>query len=557
MLEEVEVIFTKDGLLKRYPKGTTYYEISKDRAHLFDGEILAVKVNNHVHELSGTPDDTVHIEFLDLSTKTGNDIYEKGIIALFVSAAKTVLGNDLIVKVENSIDKGIYIKVENVLLDESILNELELAMHQLSRENIRFKKVSVSRNDAITYFTKNNRMDKVHNLKYISNTYINLYKFNNVYDYFYSKMPYSSKALNRFKLNYIDETGLVLSYPTIYNPTDVKTYTHHEKLFEKFNEYTKWGKIVNVSNAADLNKVLSNGEIGDLIRISESFAESTLMNICGTISEKRDVLKLILLGGPSSSGKTTTSKKLAMYLKSKGLRPIPISIDDYFHDRENTPKDANGNFDFESLRAVDVEMFNVHLNKLLNGEEVKTPTYNFIAGTKEFITEPLKLNDNDILIIEGLHALNKNLTATVDPMYKFKMYISPLTQMNIDNNNRVHTTDVRLLRRLIRDNRYRGHSPSVTLKLWKDVRRGEEKFVFPFQDEADIIYNSALIYEIGILKTYVEPLLFSVPRTDENYLEALRLINFLRNFLPIPSDEIPRDSILREFIGGSCFREKK
>ena len=266
---------------------------------------------------------------------------------------------------------------------------------------------------------------------------------------------------------------------------------------------------------------------------------------------KKEV-KLVLIAGPSSSGKTTTSKKLAVYLQSKGYRTHSISIDDYFYDRKDTPKKENGEYDFESINAVDTNLFNKQLSKLLEGEKVLLPEYNFVLGKKEY-KKHLQIKDNDIIIIEGLHALNDELTMAIENRYKYKIYISPLTQLNIDNHNRIHTSDTRRLRRIIRDNKYRGHMANETLKMWKNIREGEEQYIFPYQDSADIVINTALVYELGVLKTYAEPLLFSVPEDDEVYPEALRLINFLRNFLPIPSDEVPRDSILREFIGGSGF----
>ena len=313
------------------------------------------------------------------------------------------------------------------------------------------------------------------------------------------------------------------------------------------------GKTFGISTAADLNEIVSTGKYNDIIMLAEARYNSQLSNVANRIYDKKGKTKIILLAGPSSSGKTTTSKKLEIYLKAKGFKTHSLSIDDYFLDREKTPKLPNGDYDFESIRAIDIDKFNEDLIKLLNGVKVNIPTFNFITGKREYKKNYLQLSEDDIIIIEGLHALNDELTKEIDDSLKFKIYISPLTQLNIDNHNRVHTSDTRRLRRIVRDNKYRGYNASDTLKSWGNILDGEEKYVFPYQDKADVIINSALIYELGVLKTYAEPLLFSVHEDDEVYPEAIRLINFLRNFLPIPSDDIPKESLLREFIGGSIF----
>lgn len=324
-------------------------------------------------------------------------------------------------------------------------------------------------------------------------------------------------------------------------------------LFDAFLDYTNMGKTVGISNAADLNKIVSLGKYNDVIQLAEANYNSQLAKTADIIYNKKNKVKIVLLAGPSSSGKTTTARKLEVYLKARGFKTHSISTDDYFLNRIDTPKKANGDYDFESLKAVDTDLFNKHLLKLLAGEKVMIPEYNFVLGEREYKGRILQLGENDIVIIEGLHALNPELTLAIDDANKFKIYISPLTQLNIDNHNRIHTSDTRRLRRIIRDNKYRGWNAAETLRNWKNILEGEEEYVFPYQNKADMIINSALIYELGVLKTYAEPLLFSVNEDDEVYPEAIRLINFLRNFLPIPSDDVPKESVLREFIGGSCF----
>jgi len=553
MEEQIEIRFN-DNTVKHYPKGTTYEEISLERTHLFESDILAAKVDNNVVELWKKAK-TGKVEFIDLATKSGQYMYEKALSFMFISATKEILDKDASVRIENSIDKGIYVEIDNDTITEKKIKRLEDKMRELVKEEIPFRKISVLRLDAIKYFKKIKRFDKVKNLQYMASSYVSLYKFNSEYDYFYSKFPKSSKVINKFKLNYLHDHGLIISFPRINNPLEINEYVHHPLIAEKFNEYTYWGSLIGVANSADLNEIIASGKIGDLIRISESLSNNSLVEIADKIYNKKDKIKIVLIAGPSSSGKTTASKKLAMHLKTKGLKPYQISLDDYFKDRVNTPKDEKDEYEYESIKAIDLELFNKHLDDLLNGKEVLLPEYNFIKGEKEYINKKLQIKDNGIIIIEGLHGLNEELTKIVPRKNKYKVYVSPLTQLNIDNHNYVHTTDVRLLRRIIRDNRYRGYSTSKILEMWKKVREGEEINIFPYQDDADIIYNTALSYEIGVLKTYVEPLLYSVTEEDPNYTENKRLIKFLNNFLPIPSDEIPKDSIIREFIGGSCFRK--
>lgn len=325
-------------------------------------------------------------------------------------------------------------------------------------------------------------------------------------------------------------------------------------MFEAFQEYREWAKIMKVENSVDLNRVISTGKISDLIRIDETLQSNRLLMLSRRINENKDKIKIVLLAGPSSSGKTTTSRKLCMFLQSFGLHPKVLSMDDYFVEREENPKDENGNPDYECLEAIDLKLFDSQLSDLLKGKEVTIPTFNFALGKKEY-RDKLTLQSDDIIVIEGIHALDPKILTNIPRENKFKIYISPLTELNMDNQNRISTTDNRLLRRIIRDNRTRGYDVEHTLRSWASVREGEEKYIFPYQDEADYTINSALIYEIGVLKTYVEPLLYSVPNDSPYYEEAKRLINFLRLFLPIPADDIPQDSILREFIGNGCFHD--
>ena len=540
---------------KEYLEDTSLLEISDSFKKYYNYPILVAKVDNDITGLAEPVTKKSDIDFYDRSSVIGNTIYARSAQFILIVAVKQVLGEGAEVIIEHSIDKGVYCEIKNCDIDKPVLRKIESKMHEIVAEDLKFTKVSVSRIDAIKYFRKKKRMDKVNVLKYISNTYVNLYRLDDVYDYFYGELAYSTKAIDDFKLTYIKDNGFVLSCPDIYNPECTLDYKHHKMLFDTFLDYTKWGRILKISNAADLNEVVSTGKYGDLIRISEAYYNGQLSEIADRVYDNKKNIKIILIAGPSSSGKTTTSKKLEIYLKSKGLRTHQISIDDYFINRDKTPLDEHGERDLESLRAVDIDLLNRHLIKLFDGEKVLLPEYNFMTGEREYRKKWLQIDEDDIIIIEGLHALNEYLTISIPRRNKFKIYISPLTQLNIDNHNHIHTSDTRKLRRIIRDNKFRNYNAADTLKMWEKISYGEERYIFPFQDDADMIINSALVYELGVLKTYAEPLLFSVSENDPVYPEALRLINFLRNFLPIPSEEVPDDSVLREFIGNSCFYE--
>ncbi|MBR2828456.1 MAG: nucleoside kinase, partial [Bacilli bacterium] len=439
-------------------------------------------------------------------------------------------------------------------ITEEKVKELEQFMKEVVKKDMPITKLTIDRLEAIDYYTHIGDETKAGVLKYNTDNYITLYRLGNVYDYFYSLMAPSTGKLKDFALTYISEHGFVLRFPTIYIKDKIKKYEHHPNMFRVFEEYRGWADLIGIRDSVDLNRVVSTGKASDLIKMDETVQTHRLLTIAKEIYDKRDKIKIALIAGPSSSGKTTTSRKLCLYLNILGFHPITVAMDDYFLDKKDTPKDEKGNYDYECLEAIDLKLFDKQMQQLLNGEEIVPPTYNFIIGKKEY-KSTLKLNDNDILIIEGIHALDPKILTNIDRDRKYKIYISPLTELNIDNHNRISTTDNRLLRRIIRDNRTRNYKVEDTLKQWPSVRDGEEKYIFPYQDESDAMINSASIYEIGILKTYVEPLLYSVNKDSPYYEEAKRLLNFLRLFLPIPSDSIPEDAVIREFIGGSYFHE--
>lgn len=531
-------------------KGTTLYDLSKKYQHNFKYPIILAKVNGIYKELSQKVESCWDIEFLDVTNKVANQAYSNGLIFLIIYAVHSLWGENANVEVMHSIDKGIYIETSFEITIEKI-KQLEEKMRDIIEMDLKFEKYNVNRREAMNYFEKKNDNSKVGLLTYNTNNYVTLYRLDNEYNYFFSKMPYTTKCLKSFELAYLNAHGFVLMPQTIYL-NEITPYVHHPQMFQVFSEYKDWAELMGIKDSSSLNKMISSGKIGDIIRIDETLQSYRLLNIAKDIYNQRDKIKVILMAGPSSSGKTTTCKKLSMYLRSFGLLPKEISMDNYFVDKEKTPKDENGEYDFERLEALNLELFNEHVKQLLEGNEVIMPTYDFITG-KSTLNSKLKLEQNSILLIEGIHGLNPKLLETISNDAKYKIYLSPLTVLNIDNHNRVSTTDNRLLRRIVRDNRTRGYSVTDTLKIWPKVRKGEENYIFPYQDEANCVFNTAFIYELGILKTYVEPLLYSVDPKSEYYEEAMRLLNMLKTLLPIPSEAIPDDSLLREFIGGSCF----
>ena len=551
-----ELVITYKGMSeRRLPAGITLKEISKYYKNDFYNDILIAKVDNDIVELGGVINRNCNIEFYDRSTTLGRCVYISSISFMLILAIKRILGDEAEVSILHSIDNAIFCEVRNATLTRNALKKIEDEMYTISRSDYKFEKVSVSRSDAMKYFKSHKQMDKVNVLKYISNTYINLYSLEGLYDYFHNKLAYSTSQVNSFKLTYIKGNSFVMAIPTLLNPECTLDYCHHEKVADSFDRLQLMGEKMGIQHASDLNRLISDAKATDIIQESESYYDNELQR-CADEILKRDNIKLILLAGPSSSGKTTTSKRLRNYIKARGMDVMQISVDNYFVDREKNPKDKDGNYDFESLYAVDLELFNRHLLDLMDGKVVDMPIFNFVTGKREYKNNLVQLKKNQVMIVEGIHALNEKLTMSVEKKYKFKIYIAPLAHLSIDEHNHIQTTDIRKFRRIVRDCRTRGHNALATLNMWSSIRKGEERNIYPFQDEADMVINSSLIYEIGVLKTYVEPLLFCVNEQDDVYPEALRLINLLRNFLPIPSDDVPIDSVLREFIGGSCFKDE-
>lgn len=545
------IITLNNGKKEEYVKGIKVKEILNKMSKEEREDTILIKYNNKKVDLETELKKNGTLQIYDINTLEGNRIYERGLLYLFIYATNNVLGKGTKVIVKHSIDKGIFCKIDKELEDKDVL-EIKKQMKELVSKNIPFTKMDTTKYEAIEYFKSIKREDKAKTLFYDPSKYVSLYKLDDYYNYLIGDLPPSTGVLKCFDLSLIKDKGIVVRFPSIYDNKKVKRYTHHANYFNTLEEYSTWGNNLNINNIGELNDYITSNKPADIIQLSEIMQDYKLLSIAEQIVLNKEDYKIILLSGPSSSGKTTSAMKLSLYLKSLGLNPTHLSLDDYFHERAETPLGEDGKPDFESITAIDIKLFDNQISKLLKGTKVTVPTFNFIDGKKEY-KRTVELKENDILIIEGLHALNEELLTNIPRKKKFKIYVSPLTYLNIDNDNRISMTDIRLLRRMVRDNRTRGYSPSVTLGTWMKVRSGEEKHVFPYQDNADALFNTSLAYELSVLKTYAEPLLFSIKEDNPEYQTAQRLIELLKFILPIPSESVPKTSILREFIGGSYF----
>lgn len=545
------IITLNNGKKEEYVKGIKVKEILNKMSKEEREDAILIKYNNKKVNLETELKKNGTLQIYDINTLEGNRIYERGLLYLFIYVTNNVLGKDTKVIVKHSIDKGIFCKIDKKVEDKDVL-EIKKQMKEIVSKNISFTKMDTTKYEAIEYFKSIKREDKTKTLFYDTSKYVSLYKLDENYNYIVGDLPSSTGVLKYFDLSLIKDKGIVVRFPSIYDNKKVKRYTHHTNYFNTLEEYSAWGNNLNINNIGELNDYITSNKPADIIQLSEIMQDYKLLSIAEQIVLNKEDYKIILLSGPSSSGKTTSAMKLSLYLKSLGLNPTHLSLDDYFHERAETPLGEDGKPDFESITAVDIKLFDSQISKLLKGTKVVVPTFNFIDGKKEY-KRTVQLKENDILIIEGLHALNEELLTNIPKKKKFKIYVSPLTYLNIDNDNRISMTDLRLLRRMVRDNRTRGYSPSVTLGTWMKVRSGEEKHVFPYQDNADALFNTSLAYELSVLKTYAEPLLFSIKEDDPEYQTAQRLIELLKFVLPIPSESVPKTSILREFIGDSYF----
>lgn len=538
---------------KQYPLDTTFQQIADEYQKQFESRIVLVKFQNDLKELSQSVLRDGSLEFITSDQKPGRDTYRRSLTLLMETAAWKLYPN-LELLVQHSIGQGYYCEFRHkdaiYVPDRKMLFALKEKMQDFVKADLPIIKYNMNTQDASARFREMGRMDKVRLLRYRRSSRVNVYELQEFPDYYYGYMVPSTGYLEYFDLLPY-QNGFMLMFPGK-DPKIVAEFSSSDKLFRTLNDSAQWGIDMGIRTVGELNDVIASGRMQDMILVQESYMEQKIGDIAETIASDRRK-KFVLIAGPSSSGKTTFSHRLSIQMTAHGLKPHPISLDDFYCNREETPLDENGEFDFECLEALDIPLFNQCMTDLLAGKEVTLPVFNFKTGHREYRQKPLKMGPDDVLVIEGIHGLNEKLSYELPKENKYKIYISALTQLNIDDHNNLSTADGRLIRRMVRDARTRNTTARETLARWHSVRRGEEKNIFPYQEEADIMFNSALIYELSVLKLYAEPLLFSIDNTCPEYPEAKRLLKFLDYFLPVPGENIGHNSILREFIGGSCF----
>lgn len=544
-----------DGVARVYEEGTTYQSIAEEYQKNYKHRIVLVALNGtKLRELTKTVTKDCKLSFITTADSAGYKTYKRSLTFLMVKAVYDVCGHKDIdkVRVDFSVSKGYYCTVEgNVSITQKFLDDVETRMRKMIAEKIPIKKRSVGTDDAVSLFGKYGMHDKEKLFGYRRVSKVNIYSLNEFEDYYYGYMVPDTSYLDCFGLFLYDD-GFVLQAPRMSEPNVLPEFSPQEKLFQVMKQSSKWGQMLGIETVGDLNEKITKGNIQETILVQEALQEKKIGQIAEMIAQKEDV-KFVLIAGPSSSGKTTFSHRLSIQLRAHGIIPHPIAVDNYFVDRDNTPRDVDGNYNFECLAAIDVDLFNQNLKALLEGKEVSLPTYNFKTGKREYNGNTMKLGENDVLVIEGIHCLNDALTYQLPKENKFKIYISALTQLNVDEHNPISTTDGRLIRRMVRDARTRGTSAKQTIAMWPSVRRGEEENIFPYQEEADVMFDSALIYELAVLKQYAEPVLFGIEKDCPEYVEAKRLLKFLDYFVGVGSENIPTNSLLREFVGGGCF----
>ena len=542
-----------NGTTKEYPEGTTWMEVAGEHQKEYEYDILLVRVNGKLQELHKQVKDC-ELSFVTAKDKPGMSAYQRSASLMMLKAFYSVAGPGNVEKlmIDFSIGRGFFVEARgNFVLDQEFLDAVKAKMREYVERKIPIMKRSVSTDDAIELFEKLGMYDKARLFRYRMVSRVNIYSIDGFEDYYYGYMVQNTGYIKHFDLipyHY----GFVMVMPDRKTPDVLHRFTPSDKLFATLSESTEGGRRMDLETVGALNDRIAKGDMSHLILIQEALQEKKIAEIAAQIAARKNA-RFVMIAGPSSSGKTTFSHRLSVQLEAIGLKPHPIAVDNYFVNRVDSPRDEHGNYNYEILECLDVELFNRDMTGLLEGKRVELPYYNFKKGVREYKGNFLQLGEGDILVIEGIHCLNDRLSYTLPADSKFKIYISALTQLNIDEHNRIPTTDGRLLRRMVRDARTRGSSAQETIRMWPSVRRGEEENIFPFQEEADAMFNSALVYELAVLKQYAQPLLFAIPKDSEEWLEAKRLLKFLDYFIGVSSEDIPKNSILREFIGGSCL----
>ena len=532
------------------PEGTKIKQIVPEEIAKSNPAVIAARYNNEVVSLNHVIVSDGKLELFDIRDQDGIRVYIRGILYVMAKAFHEKYPK-IRLNVNYQLHNAMFCEVENDMVTKEMISNVSERMQEIIDQNLPIRKVYMTKEEAEDFYER----EKSQNVKLQlqRKEKISVYYCEDYYNYFYGVMPISTGILKVFEIvKYQD--GFLIRYPSRNKPSQLQDYIEGTKLLTTLNEYDDIHKILGVANVSKLNEIVKTGKITDTILLDEALHEKKLSDLADHIAERRNV-KLVLIAGPSSSGKTTFAKRLGIQLRLNGLKPVTISVDNYFVEREQTPKDELGNYDFESIEAIDLNLFNTHLIQLLNGEEIQAPTFNFTTGRKEYKGNTMQLANDEILVMEGIHCLNDKLTAKISKEQKYKIYISDLTVLNIDDFNRISTTDSRLIRRMVRDYQFRNYSALHTLKMWPSVNRGEQKNIFPYQEEADSMFNTSLVYEIGVLKDYALKLLEEITPEEREYAEALRLKDLLNYFESIPSKDVPFNSLLREFIGGSIFEE--
>lgn len=540
------------GDIYEYPQGTTLQKIGADFQTRYPHMIIMARVNGKLRELNYVIPPDADVEFITIGDKVGEQSYRRTATLILTKAVSDVIGKDAGLIVQFSMHKGYYCEIcGHMPVEEDVLEKIEKRMKELIRQNLPIKKQIVTSDEAQKIFRSNGMEAKARLLKYRRSSWVNMYQLEDISDYYYGYMAPSTGYIKWFDLIPFHE-GFVIQMPVAEAPEILQRFEPSEKIFHALKESTIWGEKIGVCNAGQLNEYICKGDITELMLVSEALQEKNISEIAEDIYNKGK--RIVLIAGPSSSGKTTFSHRLSVQLRARGLKPHPIAVDNYFLDREKTPRDEQGNYNFECLEAINIKQFNDDMNGLLAGERVELPIFNFISGKSEYgKNNYMQIGQEDVLVIEGIHCLNDALTPSIPKEDKYKVYISALTQLNLDEHNRIATTDARLLRRIVRDAAHRGTKASETIAMWYSVRRGEEVNIFPYQESADRLFNSALIYELSVLKQFAEPLLFNIRPEQKEYEEAKRLLRLLDYFVGVTSENVPKNSILREFIGGSYF----
>lgn len=549
-MDKFKVFVTNASKEVEVDEMTSLRDLSKDFDKYLKGDILTARVNNDIKDINTKISSDCTVEFYDITSGYGFAAYQRSVSLLMFAAANEVLGGSANVWVEHTINRNYYCEIRGEKPSEELLSEIENKMRDMVEAAYDIEKIILPIDEGRAVFQKYGLKNALKTLRYVKSNTITVYRLGKFYDYLYGVMVPNTSYLKTFKLVPFEE-GFILQFASPEEPGKLNEAKIYPKLAQVFDEYTKWSRIIGVDTIGSLNESVCRGETKDIIWTAEGLHEKKIADIADKVANKNR--RLVMIAGPSSSGKTTFSKRLCIQLKVAGLKPYVISLDDYYRNRDDIEPEPDGTRNFEKLEALDVKLFNEDLQNLLEGKTVQLPAFNFLTGRREYKGNSISLGEGEVLVVEGIHGINERLTPDIDRCDKFKIYISALTQLNLDEHNRISTTDTRMIRRIVRDNLFRGFNAKSTIDIWPTVLTGEEMNIFPYQEEADAMFNSALVYELSVLKPFVEPALFGIDKNEREFSETRRLLNFLSNFITISPSDIPSNSILREFIGGSCF----